>query len=512
MEYKDVMTKPLLSIFAIGVSVTFSIPLIAQPATVTCSSKEGERQDCPADTSAGIALQRSLGPGECLLGKTWGYDDKSVWVSDGCSGEFVLGQTAPALTTAAATPSKDNSQQAPRVQTWGAIESGKGFLVGRTDIGELSISAYALTRYIDQLPAHQTFTDHLGRVHNVDTRDDIYSHRIMVFFKGWIGLPKLVYTIILWTVNTTDQKAIFAVTGYQFSKKFSLYGGLNGLPGTRSLLGSHPYWLANDRVMADEFFRPFFTNGIWASGEALPGLWYLGMIGNNLSALGVTAVQLTRAFAAGGSVWWMPTTKEFGPQGGYGDWEYHEKLATRFGFSSVRSREDRFGDAASGFPDNTAIRLADSLNVFDPGALAPGVDVNEVAYKVLSIDAGMKYHGIFLQTEVYNRWLNHFSADGPLPVNSIHDKGFYVQGSFYPVKKKIELYAATSQIFGDKSAGFKNSNEYLGGMNYYLAHSRNYRINAQVIRVNRSPVSSSFGYYVGGQKGVTLTTALSIFF
>jgi hypothetical protein len=138
-------------------------------------------------------------------------------------------------------------------------------------------------------------------------------------------------------VNTTDQKAIFAVTGYQFSKKFSLYGGLNGIPGTRSPLGSHPYWLANDRVMADEFFRPFFTNGIWASGEAAPGLWYLGMIGNNLSALGVTAVQLTRAFAAGGSVWWMPTTKEFGPQGGFGDWEYHEKLATRFGFSSVRS-------------------------------------------------------------------------------------------------------------------------------------------------------------------------------
>jgi hypothetical protein len=30
--------------------------------------------------------------------------------------------------------------------------------------------------------------------------------------------------------------------------------------------------------------------------------------------------------------------------------------------------------------------------------------------------------------------------------------------------------------------------------------------------VNRSPVSSTFGYYVGGQKGTTVSTAFSVFF
>jgi hypothetical protein len=499
-----------IGVSLVGLFLTPVAALIAQPKTVTCSSKEGERQSCPADTSAGVALQRSGGPGECLLGKTWGYDGQSVWVSDGCSGEFVLGQAVPAPAPATASAPQPNGDE--RIETWGSIEPGKGFVVGRTAIGELSISAYALTRYLNQLPAHQTFIDHLGVAHNIDTRDDIYSHRIMLFFKGWIGRPKLIYTIILWTVNTTDQRAIFAVTGYQFSKKFSLYGGLNGLPGTRSLVGSHPYWLAHDRVMADEFFRPFFTNGIWASGEPVSGLWYIGMIGDNLSALGITANQLTRAFAAGGSVWWMPTTKEFGPQGAYGDWENHDRLATRFGVSAMRSRENRFSDQVSGDPDNTTIRLADSLNAFDTGSLAPGVTLQEVGYKLLSLDAGMKYHGMFLQTEVYNRWLDHFNADGSVPVSSIHDKGFYIQAAFYPVTKKLELYGATSQIYGDKSAGFRNSNEYLAGMNVYLAHSRNYRINAQVIEVNRSPVSSTFGYYVGGERGPILSTALSIFF
>jgi len=138
--------------------------------------------------------------------------------------------------------------------------------------------------------------------------------------------------------------------------------------------------------------------------------------------------------------------------------------------------------------------------------------VESLGYDLLSVDAGIKYRGIFLQAEVYNRWLADFKADGPLPVSEIHDWGFYVQAAFYAIPKKIELYAVTSQVFADKAAGFSNSSEYILGGNYYPWNSRNYRINAQVISVNRSPVSSTFGYYVGGQKGTTASMAMSVFF
>ena len=208
----------------------------------------------------------------------------------------------------------------------------------------------------------------------------------------------------------------------------------------------------------------------------------------------------------------MPTTKEFGPRGAYGDWEMHEKVATRFGISTTRSPEERFTNATTGAPENTTVKLADSVNVFDTGALALGVTVQRVDYRILSVDAGVKYRGFFLRTEYYNRWLDNFQADGPLPVGRIHDTGFYVQAAFYPVPKKLELYAATSQIFGDKDAGFENSSEYLVGANFYPANTRNHRLNAQVIDVNRSPVSSAFGYYVGGQKGTTVSAAFSVFF
>jgi hypothetical protein len=135
-----------------------------------------------------------------------------------------------------------------------------------------------------------------------------------------------------------------------------------------------------------------------------------------------------------------------------------------------------------------------------------------VNYRILSFDAGLKYKGIFLQTEIYNRWLDNFKASGPLPVTSIHDTGFYVQGGFFPVPKKLEIYGVTSQIFGDKSAGFSNSSEYGVGMNYYPFDSRNYRLNAQVLEVNHSPVSSEFGYYVGGLKGQSVAVGFSVFF
>ena len=475
--------------------------------SLICESKSGDRQTCTADTSGGVALVRSSGTGACLLGKTWGYDDKSVWVTENCGGEFALG-LAGSVTTGTATAAAPEPEP---IETWGEFDPGKGFVIGKGPNGRLDISGYALVRYVNQMPGEAPFTDHLGNTRITDGRNDIYPHRVMVFLKGWLGDPKLIYAVTFWTVLDTQQNAIFGNLGYQFSRKFSIYAGLNGNPGTRSLQGSHPLWLGQDRVMADEFFRPFFGSGFWAQGEPVKGLWYNAMLGVTNSILGVKSSQLDRNFTTGASVWWMPTTKEFGPKGAYGDFEQHEKLATRFGVSTTRSPEQRFTNP-DGNPENTTLRLADSVNVFELGALAPGVSVDRANYRILSFDAGLKYKGFFLQTEVYNRWLDSFKADGPLPVGSIHDKGFYIQGAFFPIPRKLEVYGATSQVYGDKDAGFSNSNDVLAGANLYIKDSRYLRVNTQWIHVNRSPVSSAFGYYVGGQKGNTVSVGFSVYF
>ena len=81
---------------------------------------------------------------------------------------------------------------------------------------------------------------------------------------------------------------------------------------------------------------------IFGTGVLVPRLRYRFAVGNNLSLLGIPANQLSRNLSAGGSLTWEPTTGEFGPRGAFGDYEDHEKLATRFNLAFTRSRDPRF--------------------------------------------------------------------------------------------------------------------------------------------------------------------------
>ena len=58
---------------------------------VVCESVNNARSDCPAETQFGVAIVRQLSEAECVLGKSWGFDEKGVWVSEGCHGQFALG-------------------------------------------------------------------------------------------------------------------------------------------------------------------------------------------------------------------------------------------------------------------------------------------------------------------------------------------------------------------------------------------------------------------------------------
>jgi hypothetical protein len=57
--------------------------------TITCSSNDGKRNFCPANTSRGVKLvtQRSGSP--CTQGQTWGYDSQRIWVDRGCRADFL---------------------------------------------------------------------------------------------------------------------------------------------------------------------------------------------------------------------------------------------------------------------------------------------------------------------------------------------------------------------------------------------------------------------------------------
>jgi hypothetical protein len=390
----------------------------------------------------------------------------------------------------------------------GGFQPGKGFKLVDTPYGDVNFSLYFLVRYLNQMPAQQTFTDHLGNQQPVDPRNDIQLQREMIFFSGWVYQPKFLYTAMIWTVNSTNQVAVAGNLTYNFNKGFVLSGGIGGLPGTTSLRGTFPYNFGTDRQLADDFFRPGFTGGIWAGGEPLPKLNYKVMVGNNLSQIGINATKLTRELATSLSVWYLPTTGEFGPRGGFGDYEIHKKVATRFGVSYTRSRENRFSQPSLSAPDNTQIRLSDSTLFFQTGALAANTTVNDADYHMVAVDVGAKYGGIHLQTELYYRLLTKFDGDGPLPLSAIHDHGFYVQAGYTLPNRKWMIYSATDFIFGQ----FNNSYEAGGGANYYPTDTRNWRFNLWSFYVFRSAYGSLFGYYTPGQTGPTVSLSTDVFF
>ena len=422
------------------------------------------------------------------------------------------------------TPAADSTRAAPRdtvrkdsgttakdtipTSEWGMWDPGKGFVVGKTSIGMLSLSGYVLFRYLNQLPAAQTYVTYGGTLTVVRTRNDIQLQRIMMFWYGWLFKPRLRYQVLLWSVNSTAQVAVAGNLSYTLSKHLTLYGGYGALPGSRSMVGVFPYFLATDRVLTDEFFRPGFTGGVWANGEIVPGLEYAAQIGNSLSQLGVNAIKLNRYFSKAASVFWMPTTGEFGDRGGFGDYDEHTRVATRIGASYTWAREDRRSDTSIAAPDNTQIRLSDAVPLFQTGAVAPGVTINWADFNLLALDGAVKYKGWFLYAQGYFRRLDRLIATAPLPLAHIVDNGFDTQAAYMLLRETLMVYGWTSQLYGQ----FNKSWDVAGGINYYPYHQRNFRLNANMIYVDHSAVSSVFGYYIGGQTGPSFSLAADILF
>lgn len=389
----------------------------------------------------------------------------------------------------------------------GEFTPGKGFDLVRTRYGSVNLSFYLMARYLNQLPGSATWSDHLGRQREFSGRNDFYFHRVMIWFSGFVGTPKLSYLATVWTIMPTQQTLVYGNLQYTFNKHFRVGIGVAPNLSVRSMQGPFPFYASTDRTMGEESLRGGFTQGFFVSGEIVPKLRYTVMLGNNLSTLGIQAAKETREFAKSIALVWMPTTGEFGPRGGVADFEYHKKAATRFGTSIVSSREDRFNNIGTPSPDNTQVRMTDGLLFFETGALADGVTVEQADYNMIAVDAGIKYRGFSAQLELYARRLSDFATDGPVPLSEINDYGYSLQVSHMVIPKRLVIYGINSYFWDEFK---RNPHEYGGGVNLYPINSRSWRLNAQVMRVYKSSAGGTFGLYTAGQTGTTITLGTDI--
>ena len=355
-------------------------------------------------------------------------------------------------------------------------------------------------RYLNTVSSDDTFTDHLGNVREVHKRNDITVNRAMFILGGYVFDKRLRYSMTVWTSAGSASIVVAGNIGWQFNKKLTITGGYTGVPGSRSLVNTFPFFATTDRTMADNFFRPAFTQGVWANGELAKGLHYLAFVGNGLNTLNIAATKIDTNLLTSGSIWWEPLGDYSEPgksRNMYDDFFAQKKVRVRLGTSFTRSREDRFSNLDQTNPDNTSLHNSDGVLTFSTGAFAPGVTVEKATYRMWAVDGGLKYNGLAINGQYYTRWLSDFEADGPLPLSSTFDHGFELSAGKFVIPRKLMLFARGSMVFGQ----FGDSHEYAGGFKWHFLPTERLWLSGELMRVSKVPYSGTFTPYTSGMSG-----------
>ena len=239
----------------------------------------------------------------------------------------------------------------PPKTSWGTYTPNRGFKLAETDQGDLSLSIYSYARYLNQKDLEGSYVNAFGNTVAVQRRNDIQLQKVQFKILGWLLDPNFRYFLYAWSSNTSQgQGAQVVLAGnlnYTFNKYFTLSAGITSLPGVRSTEGNFPFWLSVDnRLMADEFFRPSYTSGVWARGDITDTLRYQVMLGNNMSTLGVSAAQLDNHLdTTSAALIWEPT-KDYGIS--FGDFDPHENLSMRFAGHFTHSTGEQAESAEQG--------------------------------------------------------------------------------------------------------------------------------------------------------------------
>jgi len=364
----------------------------------------------------------------------------------------------------------------------------------------LKLTNNTQVRYLNTLSSGDTFTDHLGVVREVHTRNDITVNRSMFVLGGYVFDNRLRYSSTVWTSAGAASIIVAGNIGWQFNKALAITGGYTGVPGSRSLVNTFPFFTATDRSMTDNFFRPGFTQGFWANGEPVKGLNYLAFVGNGLNTLSISANKIDTHLLLSGSIWWEPLGA-YGEPGKsrnmYDDYHASSNTRTRIGTAFTRSREDRFSNLDQSSPENTSLYNSDGVLTFSTGAFAPGVTVDMATYRMWAIDGGIKRSGLAVNGQYFFRWLNDFEADGPLPLASTFDRGFELSASQFVIPRRLMVYGRGSRVSGQ----FGDSWEYAGGVKWHFLPTERLWLSAELMRVQGAPYSGAFTPYTAGMTG-----------
>ena len=372
---------------------------------------------------------------------------------------------------------------------------------------ELKINGQNQIRYAGFERDDASWTDSAGVTTPINNMSSFQIPRGRLIFSGYSFRKELLYNLNI-DYNTVGSSQInFRAywLAWRFSRAMTIYAGQSKVPGSREWLASFVDTLGVDRSMATTFFRPSLSQGVWATGEPVTGLFYHVMMSNGFNTLGATPQQLSSLMAFSGNVWWEPLG-EFGR--GYSDFEFHTEPALRLG-TSLTYAPERGPQGGSSVPENSDIRLSDGTLITETGALAPGVTLNAFKIGLATFDVAYKYRGASLSGEFFSQELFDLTGSGPLPRSSIRQYGGFAQAGYFVIPQKLEPYARTSIVTGPNGTG----SEYAGGFNWFLLPGKqNLRFTLDAAWLNQCSADQNRTNLQAGQTGILVRSQLQIFF
>jgi hypothetical protein len=248
-----------------------------------------------------------------------------------------------------------------------------GFKLFDGEKGQIYMRLFTYVRYLDQDGLDPSYTDYFGNSHTVQQRQDIQLNKFFLPFSGWFLARNSAITST--SGRPTPRKASPRRSSARATSAITSTASSRSAAASRALPldaqhGRAVSLLARRRRSASSrmsSFRGSYTSGVWLKGEITTTLKYMAMIGNNLSTLGVSAAKLDNKLDTTVDLaQWLPTTGEFGLYGTFGDYDWHEQLATRVGVHHTQSTEDKQSQPGSEDVENSQIRLTDGSNIFTP--------------------------------------------------------------------------------------------------------------------------------------------------
>jgi len=284
---------------------------------------------------------------------------------------------------------------------------------------------------------------------------------------------------------------------WRFSDSFQLQVGKRKVPGSRQwLLGARRTRFI-DRPVANDFFRPDRTVGLFGVGKIGDTGHYEIMAGNGHSTSNLPNSRTDNKFT-------FAASNYFDPLGAFGgrltDYSHTETPLMRLGHSVVVSPQSSGVTGTTG--ELAFLRLSDGTPLSQNGALAAGAMASQFDVYLYSLDAAVRYRGFSLNAEAYMRWIEDIQGSAPLPVSQLFQSGFYVEGGYFLIKKKLDLNLRYSQVSG--SAG--DASEVAVGLNWFPLKSHRMKISFDVTRLDGSPLQNASSDILAGDDGLLFRT------